>query len=557
MTDTTALVVLLLSALLGRFITLPRASERATRALEQPWVPVVIGAITAVFMAWLWGGLDQVAVIHDEAAYLLQAKIYASGRWTAPGLPLPEFFEQYHVFVTPLLTPKYPPGHAFVLIPGLWLGLPGLMPVLLLGLCGALVFEVARRLSNPWVALVTWLLWMTAPGIMDFEPGYLSETSTSALWMLGWFALLRWTEDERPKWLAWLAFAIGLGFLSRPVTMVIFAIPVAVVVLRRIARRDAWKELQLPFGIGFVFIGIWMLWCARTTGNPLNAPYGLYSRYYFPDDVMGFGLTGQKPLRWLNPDMALFNEYVKILHRDYTLANLPLNLRERVVAIAANMWATRAMLLPLAALALITTSAPIWFALATAVLLVLAYLCVGHAPQWTVYYVEIQPLFAFLSAAAWWRVASVLASRKLAWPLRDVPAVAPGAVLGMLVGALILFPYDTRMVSYIRVNKTEGSAYHRNFRELLRLIPEERSMVFIRYAPNHSPHMSLVANEPDLAKSRVWTVYDLGAHDTTLMRLDSHRTPYLFDDEHRVLVPMDSLGVPDYHRAIREPGQRY
>lgn len=557
MTDTTALLVLLLTALLGRFITLPRAVDGATRALDARWTPVVIGVITAAFMTWLWGGLDQVAVVHDEAAYLLQAKIYASGRWTAPGLPLPEFFEQYHVFVTPILTPKYPPGHAFVLIPGLWLGLPGLMPVLLLGLCGALVYEVARRLANPWVALLAWFLWMTAPGIMDFEPGYLSETSTSALWMLGWYALLRWMENEQPKWLGWLAFSMGLGFLSRPVTMVIFALPVAVVVLRRIAKRDAWKELRLPFGIGFIFIGIWMLWSQRTTGNPLNAPYGLYSRYYFPDDVMGFGLTGQQPLRPLNADMALFNEYVKILHKDYTLAALPYNLRERIIAIAANMWATRAMLLPLAALALITTSAPIWFALGTALLLVLAYLCVGHAPQWTVYYVEIQPVLAFLTAAAWWRVASVLSSRKVAWPLRELPAVSSGAVFGMLLGAIMLFPYSTRMVNYIRLNKAEGSAYHRNFRDLVKLVPGERNMVFIRYAPNHSPHMSLVTNEPDLANARVWTVYDRGADNIRLIRLDRARTPWLFDDEHRVLVQLDSTGTPIRDHVIREPGTRY
>ena len=69
-----------------------------------------------------------------------------------------------------------------------------------------------------------------------------------------------------------------------------------------------------------------MLWSQRTTGNPFHAPYGLYSRYYFPDDVMGFGLTGQQPLRPLNADMALFNEYVKILHKDYTLAATALQL---------------------------------------------------------------------------------------------------------------------------------------------------------------------------------------------------------------------------------------
>jgi hypothetical protein len=213
--------------------------------------------------------------------------------------------------------------------------------------------------------------------------------------------------------------------------------------------------------------------------------------------------------------------------------------------------------LPLAALALITTSAPIWFALGTALLLVLAYLCVGHAPQWTVYYVEIQPVLAFLTAAAWWRVASVLSSRKVAWPLRELPAVSSGAVFGMLLGAIMLFPYSTRMVNYIRLNKAEGSAYHRNFRDLVKLVPGERNMVFIRYAPNHSPHMSLVTNEPDLANARVWTVYDRGADNIRLIRLDRARTPWLFDDEHRVLVQLDSTGTPIRDRAIREPGTRY
>lgn len=557
MTDTKALLVLLLAALLGRFITPVKFSDGATRVLNARWFPLLVGMITAVFMTWLWGGLDQVAVIHDEAAYLLQARIYASGHWTAPGLPLPEFFEQYHVFVTPILTPKYPPGHAILLIPGIWLDLPGLMPVLLLGVCGALVFEVSRRLANAWVGVLAWVLWMTAPGIMDFEPGYLSETSTSALWMLGWFALIRWLDDDQPKWLAWLAFAIGVGFLCRPVTMVIFALPVGLMVCWRIAKRNAWKELRVAFGIGFACIALWMLWSQRTTGSALLAPYGLYSRFYFPDDVMGFGLTGLQPLRHLNPDMAVFNEYVKILHKDYTLASLPENLKGRVVAIAANMWATRAMLLPLAALALFTTAAPIWFALGTVVLLVLAYLCVGHAPQWTVYYVEIQPVLAFATAVAWWRVASLFANRKLAWPLRELPAVVPGAVIAVLVSATLLFPYNTRMVNYIRLNKAEGSAYHRDFRDLLKLVPGEHIMVFIRYAPNHSPHMSLVTNEPDLEAARVWTVYDRGLDNIRLIRLAPGRTPYLFDDEHRVMVQLDSTGTPRMDRIIREPGTRY
>jgi hypothetical protein len=557
MTDTKALLVLLLAALLGRFITLPRFAESSTRVLNSRWVPFVLGAITAAFIALLWGGLDQVALIHDESAYLLQARIYAGGHWTAAGLPLPEFFEQYHVFVTPVLTPKYPPGHAALLVPGIWLGLPGLMPVLLLGLCGALVFIVARRLTNPWIGLFGWLFWLTSISILDYAPSYLSESSTSALWMLGWYALLRWLEDDRTLWLNILAATIGVGFLTRPVTMVVFALPVMVLVLFRISKQRSWRDLRMPVGLAFVTLGIWALWCQRTTGSPFLAPYGLYSRYYFPDDVMGFGLTGLQPLRKLNPDMEQFNEYVKVLHANYTLASLPTHLRERTISIAASMWATRAIFLPVAALALFTTSAVVWFAVGTSILLVLAYLCVGHGNQWIAYYVEITPVLSILTVIGWWRLTSLISSRRLAWPLRSEPSVSAGAVLGLIVGGILLFPYITRAVPYIAGKEHDRRAYQSDFRTLLTMTPGEHIMVFIRYAPGHSPHMSLVENEPNLAQARVWRVYDRGADNICLIKLDPRRTPYLFDDEHRVLVPLDSTGAPHYDHIIREPGQRY
>lgn len=553
MTDENALIVLVLAGLLGRFIALPPLTLGITRILSRRWVPVIIGIITAVFFAWVWGGLNQVAVIHDEAAYLLQARLYAGFHWTAPGLPIPEFFEQYHVLVTPVLTPKYFPGHAIMLIPGIWLGLPGLMPVLMLGLCGALIFVVARRLTNPWVGLISWLLWMTAPGVASFMPGYLSETTTSTFWMLGWLGLLLWLEDGRQRWLNMVALSIGIGLLTRPLTMLVYALPIGIVVLVRVWRRKSWRELAVPFGIGFACLGVWMIWCYTTTGSPLHTPWELYRREYIPDDRMGFGLSGQHPLRALNADMTTFNEFVQSQHRDYTLASVPQQLWERVLAIAENMWATRAMFLFLAAVAIITTSGAFWFAIASSVVLVLAYLSYAHGPKWAVYYIEMQPVLAFATAVAWWRFESLLANRKLAWALRTTPAVTPNAVFAMLVSVALLMPYITRRASWVAEHKVEGQAYHRDFRDMLARVPGNHIMVFVRYELHHSPHKSLVTNAPDLASARVWTVYDRGADNLRLMKLDPHRTPYLFDEAHRVLVPLDSAGMPHYDRAMREP----
>src|SRR5512134_4205213 len=106
------------------------------RPLDGPAAPVILGVASAIVTWWLWGTLSATPYIHDEVAILLQARIFATLRWAAPSPPLPEFFEQYHVFVTPTLAPKYPPGHALTMVPGVWLGLPGLMSVLLSGVTG-------------------------------------------------------------------------------------------------------------------------------------------------------------------------------------------------------------------------------------------------------------------------------------------------------------------------------------------------------------------------------------------------------------------------------------
>ena len=170
-----------------------------TRGLESRWAPAVVFLLTAVFVTRAWGSLREPSFIHDEAAYLLQADIFSSFRLSAEPPPLPEFFEQYHVLVTPRLAPKYPPGHALLLVPGVWLGWPGLGPVLLHGLAAALLFSMARRLAGPWVALLAWLLWLSAPLLNVWRATYLSQSTSTALWMLTAWLLLRWWEKGRPR----------------------------------------------------------------------------------------------------------------------------------------------------------------------------------------------------------------------------------------------------------------------------------------------------------------------------------------------------------------------
>src|SRR4051794_41794552 len=106
-----------------------------------------------------WRSFGEPGIVHDERAYLLQAEIFARGHWTAPPPPVAAFFEQMHVFVEPAVFAKYPPAHAMMLVPGIWLGMPGLMPALMAAVAGAPTFWVARRGWDPWAPPPAGVLW--------------------------------------------------------------------------------------------------------------------------------------------------------------------------------------------------------------------------------------------------------------------------------------------------------------------------------------------------------------------------------------------------------------
>src|SRR6185436_1059230 len=112
----------------------------AGRFLSGPWSPLAAAIVTGLLVRIVWGSFHEPGVVHDERAYLLQAEIFAGGHWTAPAPPLSTFFEQVHVFIAPAVFAKYPPAHALTLVPGIWLGLPGLMPAVMTGITGALTY---------------------------------------------------------------------------------------------------------------------------------------------------------------------------------------------------------------------------------------------------------------------------------------------------------------------------------------------------------------------------------------------------------------------------------
>ena len=550
-----SLAVVLLAALVGARYA-PATADRATSLLASRWAPAVVGLLTTVAWWSMAGALTPLPLVHDEASYLLQAQTFARFRWTMPSPPIPEFFEQFHVFVQPAFASKYPPGHGLLMVPGVWLGLPFLMPMLLHGVSGAFVFLLARRVANPWVALVTWLLWLIAADNLLFRSRYYSEATSGALWLVGWWALLEWRRTRHRGWLLALSACAAWGAITRPLTMLAFAIPVAAVVLYDVFRLRLWRDTALATALGIGIVAIMPLWSQGTLGTTSPTPYSLYSELYFPFDRMGFGMDTTPPVRALPPDMVMFRRYMMPGHRGYDWNVLPRAYRERLAVVTqrSGEWKLRALLW-LAVAGLVVAGASTWFAVGSGLLLLAAYLSFAHGAEWSIYYLEITMVVPFLVACGAWWVVTALRERRIgrtrAERAASLHAVPAGAALAGAVMAFALALYVPGALAGGRRAHRNQAGYHQSAHAAVAKLPGEKLIVFVRYATGHNPHQSLIFNQADLPGARVWWVYDRGTDNARLLRVAGDRTPYLLDEGHGWLGPLADAPRPSRrHLAV-------
>ena len=482
------------------------------------WLPLVAGVVSAGLSWYVWASLRQTPLIADEAAYVLQSTILARGRWVAPAPPLPQFFEQAHVLLRPAIAAKYSPGHSLLLAPGTALGFPGFVPVLLVGLTGGLVFALARRVAGAAVGLLTWLIWSSMADVSRFHASYMSEITTGACWVLAWWALLRWWEDGAPRWLLAMAVAISWSAITRPLTGLALGVPIVVVVLHQAARRHIWRELGVSAIAGLAILGIVPVWSARTTGDWRLTPLLAYTRAYMPSDRPGFGLSDERPTIPLPPDQASVEQVYRNMRAAHTPSALPRILLERLRRLATNFCGSgwRLALAPLFALGLFGLDRRGRFALAGGGMLILLYLSYAHPASWTVYYLEIAPVFAFVAAIGGWQL---LQRFPRAW----------GPMLTLV--ACILLAGGVAQASYEARNAWASlRAPERRFAGAVQALTTKPAIIFVRYAPAHTGDLSLIRNEPFLDEAPYWFVYDRGAENARLMAAAPDRAAYLADE---------------------------
>ena len=502
--------------------------------IHGPWMPLLLGLATGAATWWVWGSLTQTPVVHDESAYLLQAQLFASGRFTVPTPPMARFFEQLYVNLVPAISSKYPPGTSLLIAPGMILGRPGLPIVLANALSGALVFVLARRFAGGMIALLTWAFWSTSFPVLYFHAMYFSEVPTSLAWLVTWWGIARWRESARTRDLAIAAVAIAYCGITRPLTAVALALAVGFVILRVTSRRTTPPRLRrselatLGAGAALALLVV-ALWSWRSTGNPTLTPLALYTRTHVPFDRLGFGARAEDAPKASLPwdqrvtDLAFYQE-----HQQHTVARLPLTAFARARTIGHDMWYDWRGGLALVALAgLVGAPIELWVGLGALALQLLLYLLYAHPPTWSLYYIEGLPVLAFATALGV-PVLLTLGTRARVTTLARLSACA--ALL-----ALAVYPAWVTM-HQVRAQIVADHSYYDAF--VGSLPGDDSAIVFVRYSRAHNDGLSLVRNVPDLAGERVWVVYDRGAENAQLMSIAPGRAAYLFDEGSWTLRPL-------------------
>lgn len=494
------------------------------------WQPAVCAALTFTLVTVVWGSLAKSPIGSDEAAYILQAKIFASGHWVAAGRPLPEFFQQFHVFVTPVLAGKYPPGHSMLLAVGFLFGLPGLVPALSTAITSGLVFVLARRFANEATAALTVFLATTSDIALRFNPSYFSETTTGLMLVLSWWAALRYWESARARWLVLCAAACAWGGITRPLTMLACGLPIVIAAVIALRRRGSWWHV-FPAMAAVLCIGaVSALWNARVVGHWYRLPWAEYARRYVPSDRLGFGASPNEPAARLTAEEKATAEVYRQLHLHYTAAQLPATAASRAANIIRGTWPYGGLpgLAILFAFGVIPL-AVFRMAVATILCLFTAYLFFAIAPTWTLYYLELQPPLAFLTAAGIVeaaRQASRFATSRS--PALALHRATLGLVAFLTLVVWLAVPAIERIPEYRRTHAAYR-LYHERFQRAVDSLHSARSIVFVRYVGGHGEER-LVENVPDLETARVWVVHDCGVHNAALLALAPDRVPYLYKE---------------------------
>lgn len=251
-------------------------NDRAGTPRRIPWPVLAAAGFVFVFCAaYNYFVFEHVPHVHDEIAYLFQARIFLTGHFSAPVPCAPDSFDFPHVVNIGRWFSIYPPGFPALLALGLLLGVPWLVNPLLGGLAVILIFLIGAEVYSRRVGILAAVLAAASLWMLLTSSSMMSHTASMAAGAL--FVLFAFRSLRAPTIGNGLAAGLGLGaaILIRPINAALLAVAFFLVLAVRTLKefKVRWKNVLALILTTGLAVGFYLYYNAATTGDPFKPGY--------------------------------------------------------------------------------------------------------------------------------------------------------------------------------------------------------------------------------------------------------------------------------------------
>lgn len=484
------------------------------------WTAAGVGVFAFGFL-WLMGLLQHRAMIprmHDEFSYLLQARMMSHFRLWMPGLALPDFFDSFHIFVTPVYASKYPPGTALAMVPALWLGLPAAVSCLIAAsLATAMLYRVVTELADGVAgllagALLLSLSWFRASSLMLMPQAIFLAVAGVMVW-----AYLRWRGRPGWGWVVVIGAAGGWLAILRPLEAICWTLPMGVAMAMDLGRarlgRWVFMAVLLPAGAA-PFLALQLAANIGITGHWYRTPWGAYADRDIPYEGLGFHTIdpARRPESKLSQKQMyydLVNVPAQRAHRPEKVWSDFLEIRDVTLA---NATLPSAMMLILLPAGLLELSRRRWVMLLPVVLFVAFFSTYYFFFDW--YCVAVAPGVLL-------GVVLGLHAIRRSWPGRRWVEVMVVCIL--LAGAMVVIPRAVRERQDEPMRLIDQESINQTLADKVQ-VP---AIVLFRFEKGANPDAEPVYNTDTLDPDKAWIIraHDLGERNIELYRYYARQEP--------------------------------
>jgi len=247
--------------------------------MKEGWFLLIVFIVSLLLISLLSAfTFHHTFITTDENAFIFQAKTFAEGKLYVPSHPLRSFFNSTGLVNDGRYFSKYFPSHALLMVPGIWLKAPYLIPHLLSALGLLITYLIARECYNVKIATCATLLTLASP-LYLFISSTLYSVITSfffiSLFILCFLKMLRRDGILYP---IFSAVGLGIAFNARPLDALVVSFPFVLYGLYKLKKEKGYVRRYLLFaGCFSIFIIMFLSYNGALTGNPFYTTYDYYS----------------------------------------------------------------------------------------------------------------------------------------------------------------------------------------------------------------------------------------------------------------------------------------